>query len=783
MKKKTLVIFTLAAVAAAAFTGVGCSTPGNGEDAGNDTCTHSYAYNSDSAQHWEECGLCHAKINYADHVDALNNETKESGADGKCDVCGYEVADPNPDEPDPDNPDPDNPDPDNPDPDNPDPDNPDPDNPDPDNPDPDNPDPDNPDPDNPDPDNPNPDDPYDDGSVGSRSNPCALNLNAPNLIACEAGQKLYYSFTPSADGIYTIALFMGLTSQMCTFTTDLDYDVNYGYGCENAKKYVELKAGATVNIVLLGAENLPAEASVSVTVSEYDGEELPEEWSTVEGQYYDVTSGATLTFNQNGTLAYNSTTCNYKYYAAGKNAVKFTCSGEIYWLSLNNGALTLTLDGVSSDFVKRVVVSLDKLTGVYSSTSSDAALAELCIYESGNGYYKSSGSSSNITCKIGTTASFSANTCTLTYGGYTITVKDVDEDGNVTSLWVKASGGGTGAAARVNEYKRTGDAGLEVPEKLPLPNNIELKGETMSIVCNNGAQKWDGGSYQVMVKDVTYINDLLVYTVTNNSKPVYLSISGEDENTVVTVYSSIGGGVIDTLTVKTSEIGVLKTGETANVFTPDDFTNMFVYLTVPESGVYQFSSTDKYLYIYVNYDMDTNKGSAGFDFSAKSTSDKYVLEADSVIAVNVGNYGRNIPATISFTATVVEPDPGTTPDNAIQLTAGETSTISNTNNSTYYYAEFEAKEDGEYRITCQGRVWGRPDYNIHFTVDGVVSGYVPDGFYYGYYYRNGEQIGDKYCGEIPYATVTLKAGEKVCLVLDQMSTNGSGDLDITVEKV
>ena len=62
----------------------------------------------------KSAGLCHAKINYANHVDALNNETKESGADGKCDVCGYEVADPNPDEPDPDNPDPDNPNPDDP---------------------------------------------------------------------------------------------------------------------------------------------------------------------------------------------------------------------------------------------------------------------------------------------------------------------------------------------------------------------------------------------------------------------------------------------------------------------------------------------------------------------------------------------------------------------------------------------------------------------------------------------------------------------------------------------
>ncbi|MDE5667682.1 MAG: hypothetical protein K2I29_05525, partial [Clostridia bacterium] len=649
--------------------------------------------------------------------------------------------------------------------------------PDPDNPD--NPAPDNPDPDEPDPDNP--DDPYDDGSVGSRSNPCALQLNAFNLIGCVPGQKLYYSFTAPAEDVYTIGLFMGMTSQMCTFTTDLDEDVYYGNGCDGAYKYVQLKKGETVNIILLGGEKLPEEATVSVTVKGYDGEELPEEWSEVEGQYYDILAENSLKFNQNGTLVYNGNTCNYKYYAVDVNAVRFTCLSKLYYLRLNGGVLQLTCGGVSNDFMKYEPVALEKFSGMYSPVSS-GVIAELCIYESGNGYYKLSDSAA-IYCTIGSNARFNSSTSILTYGNYTFVAKDFDDDGNVISLWVKASGGGTGASTIVSEYIRTGDAGIEVPEKLPLPNNIELKGDKMSIVCSNGSQKWDGGSYQVIVKDVTYVNDVVVYTVTNNSKPVYLSISGEDENTVVTVYGTIGGAVIDTLTVKTSETGVLKTDGTANVFTPDDFTNMNAYLTVPESGVYQFSSTDKYLYIYVNYDMETGRGSAGFDFSMNSTSDKYVLEAGSVVAVNVGNYGRNIPATLSFTAVVVEPDPATTPDNAIQLTAGETSTISNTNNSTYYYAEFEAQEDGEYRITCQGRVWSQPDYNVHFTVDGVVSGYVPEGFYYGYYYRNGEQIGDKYCGEIPYATVTLKAGEKVYLVLDQMSTSGSGDLDITVEKV
>lgn len=771
MKKKTLVIFTLAAVAAAAFTAVGCSTPDNSEGAGNEPCKHAYAYSSDGTQHWEECGLCHAKKNYADHVDALNNETEEAGADGKCDVCGYELSGTGTENPDPDEPDPDTPDPDQPDPDEPDPDTPDPDQPDPDEPDPDTPDPDEPDPEE-------PDDPYDDGSLGSRSNPCALQLNAFNLIGCVPGQKLYYSFTAPAEDVYTIGLFTGPTSQMCTFTTNLDEDVYYGYGCDSANKYVQLKKGETVNVILLGGEKLPEEATVSVTVKGYDGEELPEEWSEVDGLYYDVLAENSLKFNQNGTLVYNGNTCYYKYYAVDVNAVRFTCLSKLYYLRLNDGVLQLTCGGVSNDFMKYEPVALEKFTGMYSPVSS-GVIAELCIYESGNGYYKLSGSSA-IYCTIGSNARFDSSTSILTYGNYTFVAKDFDDDGNVISLWVKASGGGTGSSTIVSEYKRTGDAGVEVPEKLPLPSNIELKGDTMSIVCNGGYQNWGGSGYQVIVKDVSYVGDVIVYTVTNNSTPVYLSIAGENENTVVTVYTSIGGAVKDTLTVKTVEIGVLKIDGTENVLTPDDFSKNLALFTVPESGVYQFSSTYKYLYVYVNYDVNTCKGSTGFDFSINSTSAKYVLEEGSVIAINNADYGSKVPASMSFTVTKAEADPGTTVNNPFVLTPGEVTTVKNMSTADYYYAKFVAEEAGTYKIKCCFIDWGQETYKVHFTVNGVENGYKPVSYYFGYYYRDGVQVED-YSDE-PYMTITLNAGEEVNIVFDRIGNAGLGDVTVQVDK-
>ncbi|MDE7256439.1 MAG: InlB B-repeat-containing protein, partial [Clostridia bacterium] len=95
---KLLSVFVIAGAIGTGIAGVAGCKKGNGNGDGGDKHTHHYTWvaDADGNKCHEECdatGECDAKVKPSqDHVDAKNNETGATGADGKCDNCGTAIT-------------------------------------------------------------------------------------------------------------------------------------------------------------------------------------------------------------------------------------------------------------------------------------------------------------------------------------------------------------------------------------------------------------------------------------------------------------------------------------------------------------------------------------------------------------------------------------------------------------------------------------------------------------------------------------------------------------------
>ena len=80
MKKTSLLIFLLTAVSATTVAAAaGCAKKHQ----------HNYSWQHSAEQHWQNCD-CGDKKDEGAHIDVINNSSKASESDGKCDVCGLE---------------------------------------------------------------------------------------------------------------------------------------------------------------------------------------------------------------------------------------------------------------------------------------------------------------------------------------------------------------------------------------------------------------------------------------------------------------------------------------------------------------------------------------------------------------------------------------------------------------------------------------------------------------------------------------------------------------------
>ncbi len=598
--------------------------------------------------------------------------------------------------------------------------------------------------------------------------------------------KLYLKYTASAQSRLIISLITYGPSAKCTFTTGIDGDQTV-YAV-NDDLYFDLERNETIYITVLRGDGVTDAQSVAMYLRDSTDEPFPEEgWVT--GEY--TNGSVTLVFDkEKQTASYNGGAATRVGYVGGKHAhATFTASlyGEDTICTLTQtqedvlqltattayGALNLTLNRV----VPQDPIDISKFSGIYRLAGVSNVPSEFGIYENGNGYYIYGGYKYRQT--LGSSgSSFNQKKNTLTYAGqYNITV-NLDEDGNAASIYVNGV-----------EYPRVGDSGDEVPEILPLPSDIELTGETISIICQYGMQHWKD-NYSVEITG--YVKATGIYTVKDDKTVYTLEIEGEGDDVVVKVFDETHTNLLDTLSKKVVQLKELNLDGSDNEIALEDVSNYFAIFTVPASGTYLFSVTNmnpsmRYdIYVYTDY---VNQPYSSFNLSSYNTNTKISLKEGDQFAINLAEYGSTFRS-LTFTLTEDVADPGTSPDNPFKIVGvgSQEITALKTDTSNDYYVRFTASEAGEYHITCSTLQWGQTNYKVSYTVDGVTSGYVPEGYYFGYYYRDGVELGDMYSAEnafkeAPYATVHVEAGQTVMIVVNRKDQSGGVDkVVVSVEK-
>lgn len=640
--------------------------------------------------------------------------------------------------------------------------------------------------------------------------------------------EMKFSFIAPATGRFELSPYSTKTFQ-CYYTTSLDGDgVYYGNGYDSNDKRFDLNKNEKITITLYRGSETADTDKVSFLISEITDEDFPDVgWVT--GEY---SNGHTsLEFDRdNKTVVWNGNIYSLSYLGGSFDRATYTANNIVYSIKQTaTDTFELSFKNSSSDRVNKITlervipqepIDISKFSGVYVPVGNAKVdgITELCIYENGNGYTLGS---SNTKYKLNTSGSyFDQKNNAIHFGNLLITV-NLDDNGNAVSINLKNI---STASNPTVVYSRTGDAPEELPEKLPLPASIELVGETLGIICNNGTVKWNDNE---SIEIVGYDKDNDIYSViktvietivekvevTNDDgkteirevsrkvsvkKTYKLEIEGSGDDTVVKVYDS-ENKLFDTLAKKQAQGLTLKLDGTDNTVTSDNVSNYYAVFEIPNSGTYAFNATSastltkngavnvlNYLYgTYIYPDYENNPGKSVY-ISEYNSNTKIQLDAGNKFAINLANYGSRFNNLI-FTLTESTPDPGSSPDNPIIL-EGAGSTVLAKVDDDNYYVEFTATEAGTYNITCSyfdsGAV--KNVYWINYTVDGVQNGYVAIGNYDGNYYKNGEIVGKgKYNQtylEAPYTTVTVTKGQTVKIVLTRKNDTAANNVKVEIAK-
>ncbi len=611
--------------------------------------------------------------------------------------------------------------------------------------------------------------------------------------------EMKFSFIAPETGRFELSPYSAKTFQ-CYYTTSLDGDgVYYGNGYDSNNKIFDLDKNEKITITLYRGSETADTDKVSFLISEITDEDFPDEgWVT--GEY---SNGQTsLEFDrENKTVVWNGNIYSLSYLGGSFDRATYTANNIVYSIKQTaTDTFELSFKNSSNDRVNKITlervipqepIDISKFSGVYVPVGNAKVdgITELCIYENGNGYTLGS---SNTKYKLNTSGSyFDQKNNAIHFGNLLITV-NLDDNGNAVSINLKNI---STASNPTVVYSRTGDAPEELPEKLPLPASIELVGETLGIICNNGTQSWSNGS---AIEITGYDKDNEIYTVKYGSATYKLKIEGSGDDTVVKVYNS-SSSLVDTLAKKQAQGLTLKLDGTDNTVTSDNVSNYYAVFEIPNSGTYAFNATSastltkngavnvlNYLYgTYIYPDYENNPGKSVY-ISEYNSNTKIQLVAGNKFAINLANYGSRFNNLI-FTLTESTPDPGSSPDNPIIL-EGAGSTVLAKVDDDNYYVEFTATEAGTYNITCSyfdsGAV--KNVYWINYTVDGVQNGYVAIGNYDGNYYKDGEIVGKgKYNQtylEAPYTTVTVTEGQTVKIVLTRKNDTAANNVKVEIAK-
>ncbi|MBD5632295.1 MAG: InlB B-repeat-containing protein [Clostridia bacterium] len=620
-----------------------------------------------------------------------------------------------------------------------------------------------------------------------------ISVGEMKLYSFGSETQLQFIFTATVDGRYCFSLGTG-NSQKCTFTSDVDSSVFD----KDHDMYFDLYEGQSVILTLFRGSDVADTANVRIVVDMNKDEDLPSEgW--VNGRYTDGTvyldlNGKNVTVNETGPYeaTYIGGSFNMLVIKMGEKecTLQATDVYGVYTYTYYNSASRL----VTTTLKHFVEVDVDKLSGVYKpKTVSVNNITAICIYESGNGYYNmwepKMLQTIRYSIKLGEDGSYyESSRNELHYGSYIITPV-FDDAGKVTGINVTApsSGGSQSAVA----YAKTSDAPDEPPTKLPLPDDIELVGETYSI---NG-QQWSDPEekFPYTIEITAYDKTKGIYTISCGGKEYKLKIEGEGDEITVSVYvdvkveEEVHEELKDTLHKKVIKSVELKMDGTVNEVTPDMISNGYVIYTIPKTGVYTVTVLSSqpipdwgYGIFATQFYADYENDLLTYEYmeDVNTPSNKIVLQQGNKFAINVTEYGADFQS-LTFVLTETVPDPGTSPDNAVEIN-GLGNTSVNVTSDGNFYVKFTASEAGTYHITLSYADWsGAPTYNIDYKVDGVQNGAVApdwDTVWTYTYYQDGEVVD----GPEVYATVTVTAGKEVSIVFVGMSYYNS--VTVNIEK-
>ncbi|MCI8734485.1 MAG: InlB B-repeat-containing protein [Clostridia bacterium] len=533
-----------------------------------------------------------------------------------------------------------------------------------------------------------------------------LTLNSQRMLAFGDLDKLYFKFTAEVKGRFTLN-FANLNSRKCRYTTDKDDDGVY-YSAANGVKSVSLEKGESVIIILDCPDGAVAnDVKVGLIVNETTDEPLPATgWES--GKFASDNGNTVLVFDRDKKqVTLNSSTTPVTYVGGDANVVKFSVDEKNYELKETATGYSLyeTFGKIELLLNKVVEAELSDFVGVYQKDGK-----EICIYASGGGYIKDGAVTNRFYADFEGTR-FDTVLCRVVFRNeYNISI-------------VKDSDGATVAVLLNGEtYNRTGDPGIEVPQKLPLPDSMEFVGANESINCSYGYQKWKN-AYQVNVVDY----DGEFYTVKNGNKTYNLKITGTEEEPVIELY--ISTTLYDTLQVKKTVIKDLVTDGSILTLNCDEFTNNNGFFKVTETGEYKITSLGdqngsckNQLFIYIDVPADTKNpnGCNSYDFNQTDTQ-VVKLTAGTLLCLNIGNFASSsTSASIKVEKYVPE---------ALTMGVGSL-TIENPTQNKEYAVTFNAPAAGKYLICGTKTNNGVVGYAVRYSINGTYYGYNPSSWRY-----------------------------------------------------
>lgn len=550
------------------------------------------------------------------------------------------------------------------------------------------------------------------------------------------GGQVFYRFTASEKGIYTVNLGAGATNKISHFTTDLDAGGSYAYG---EIKRMPLEAGQTV-YVIVSADGDTA-GRVSIQVNRLTDEPLPAEgWMT--GTYEG--SGMALVLDRDAkSVSMGAQTGIKLNYLDGEGSFSVEIGGEKmdYLLRLAEDGTNLIVTYYKEDQPKEITliyqapvdpVAIEKWEGVYASETGIGGVTELTIYPEGSGLF---GYDRFVMGENGTKYNSERNI--LQWSGRAILkIESLNEQGKVTAISVTVG-------EETVIYTLTDKVAVRLPDALPIENGS-------TYISSEGYTLQFSGSYQML--------NSAAFTIIGHPDEATYLIAGYDpdmEPTVfklvfdgterVTVYAESGEQVAALELYVPEPIPDLKAdGSVEDTSVKDSY--YISYLRIPADGWYTFRTTEE-VTLYTNCTRDEQPTVAEW-------SDRVTLEAGSKVlffekGAVVGFAGGQVTATYS---TEKPSAPLGSADYNPFIAEGQLYDAGWLTTTDVIYVQFTAPAAGSYQI-------GADFDKIHLSINGEE---------YGKYYDDNEW---KYveCESGTVCTLTLDAGETVVVALNRLS--------------